>query len=83
MFDVVQVQILNNSVCDALFGIMTDNMMCTAGDNGRGTCYGDSGGPAVVQQPDGSFVQVGLFFWGGLAGVCGIFTNVSDPHRSS
>jgi hypothetical protein len=53
-----QVQILDNSVCQALYGIMTDNMMCTSGDNGRGTCYGDSGGPAVVKQPDGSYVQV-------------------------
>ena len=33
-------------------------MMCTSGNNGRGTCYGDSGGPAVVLQPDGTYVQV-------------------------
>ena len=26
--------------------------------NGRGTCYGDSGGPAIVKQADGSYVQV-------------------------
>ena len=26
--------------------------------DGRGTCYGDSGGPAIVKQPDGSYVQV-------------------------
>ena len=29
--------------------------------NGRGTCYGDSGGPAIVKQPDGSYVQVFYF----------------------
>jgi hypothetical protein len=58
LFYTEQVQILDNSVCQALYGIMTDNMMCTSGDNGRGTCYGDSGGPAVVKQPDGSYVQV-------------------------
>jgi hypothetical protein len=58
LFYAEQVQILDNSVCQALYGIMTDNMMCTSGDNGRGTCYGDSGGPAVVKQPDGSYVQV-------------------------
>ena len=29
--------------------------------NGRGTCYGDSGGPAIVKQPDGSYVQVFFF----------------------
>jgi hypothetical protein len=55
---VLQVQILNNSICQNLYGIITDNMMCTSGDNGRGSCYGDSGGPAVVKQPDGTYVQV-------------------------
>ena len=29
--------------------------------NGRGTCYGDSGGSAIVKQPDGSYVQVVYF----------------------
>ena len=55
---ILQVQILNNSICQSLYGIITENMMCTSGDNGRGSCYGDSGGPAVVRQPDGTYVQV-------------------------
>ena len=54
----VEVEILDNKACNDLFGIMTENMMCTSGDNGRGTCFGDSGGPAIVTQPDGSYVQV-------------------------
>lgn len=64
----VEVQILNNSICQNLYGIITDNMMCTSGDNGRGSCYGDSGGPAVVKQPDGTYVQVGVLSFGALAG---------------
>ena len=42
--------------------------MCTSGDNGRGTCFGDSGGPAIVKQPDGSWVQVGIAAFGALSG---------------
>ena len=57
----VDVQILNNQVCSDLYGPMiTETMMCTSGSNGRGSCYGDSGGPALVEDVDGSFVQVGI-----------------------
>ena len=34
------------------------SLMIISSSNGRGTCYGDSGGPAIVKQPDGSYVQV-------------------------
>ena len=64
----VQVEILDNDVCNRLYGIMTETMMCTSGSNGRSTCYGDSGGPAVIQQPDGTYVQVGILAFGALAG---------------
>jgi len=64
----VEVEILDNDECNRLFGIMTETMMCTSGSNGRGTCYGDSGGPAIVKQPDGSYVQVGILSFGALAG---------------
>ena len=44
----VDVQILNNQVCSDLYGPMiTETMMCTSGSNGRGSCYGDSGGPGI------------------------------------
>ena len=56
----VEVEILPNKACNDLYGIMTETMMCTSGNNGRGTCFGDSGGPAIVKQPDGSYVQVSL-----------------------
>lgn len=64
----VEVEILENDDCNRLYGIMTETMMCTSGNNGRGTCYGDSGGPAVVLQPDGTYVQVGILAFGALAG---------------
>jgi len=64
----VEVRILDNNDCHVLYGIMTETMMCTSGDNGRGTCFGDSGGPAIVKQPDGSYVQVGILSFGALAG---------------
>jgi len=64
----VEVEILDNDECNRLYGIMTETLMCTSGNNGRGTCYGDSGGPAVVLQPDGSYVQVGILAFGALAG---------------
>merc|ERR1712106_521361 len=64
----VEVEILDNKACNDLYGIMTENMMCTSGDNGRGTCFGDSGGPAIVTQPDGSYVQVGILSFGAQAG---------------
>jgi len=65
----VDVQILNNQVCSDLYGPMiTETMMCTSGSNGRGSCYGDSGGPALVEDVDGSFVQVGIVSFGASNG---------------
>lgn len=65
----VDVQILNNQVCSDLYGPMiTETMMCTSGSNGRGSCYGDSGGPALVKDVDGSFVQVGIVSFGASNG---------------
>ena len=46
----VQVEILPNEDCHRLYGIMTENMMCTSGANAQGSCFGDSGGPAIVRQ---------------------------------
>ena len=54
----VQVEILPNEDCHRLYGIMTENMMCTSGANAQGSCFGDSGGPAIVRQVRAS---VGLY----------------------
>ena len=34
----VSVKILDNDVCDYYYGVMTDTMMCTSGENGHGPC---------------------------------------------
>jgi secreted trypsin-like serine protease len=41
--------------------------MCTLDPPAKATggCYGDSGGPAIAQRPDGSFVEVGITSTGG------------------
>ena len=52
----VQVEILPNEDCHRLYGIMTENMMCTSGANAQGSCFGDSGGPAIVRQVRASVV---------------------------
>lgn len=41
--------------------------MCTLDSPAKATggCYGDSGGPAIAQRPDGSFVEVGITSTGG------------------
>lgn len=49
-------------------------------ENGKGSCNGDSGGPAYVRQSDGRLVQVGLNSRGTSPTTClevGVFTNVS------
>ena len=48
--------------------MITETMMCTSGSNGRGSCYGDSGGPALVADLDGSYVQVGIVSFGAING---------------
>ena len=50
---------LANTECSELYGpIITENMMCTSGQNSRGSCFGDSGGPAIVKNDEGFYVQV-------------------------
>ncbi|XP_065581286.1 ovochymase-1-like isoform X2 [Artemia franciscana] len=64
----VDIKIIENNECDHFFGIMTDTMMCTSGEGGKGPCGGDSGGPTMILQEDGSYVQVGILAFGALAG---------------
>lgn len=44
---------------------LNDNMICAGvAAGGRDSCYGDSGGPLMVRQGDGSWLQVGVVSWG-------------------
>jgi hypothetical protein len=62
----VSVPVVSQAECQSAydeFGIsIEDNMLC-AGELGRGTCFGDDGGP-VLQERDGEMVQVGIVSFG-------------------
>ncbi len=58
---------------EAAFDILTsnlgpalnDNMVCAGVASGeRTSCNGDSGGPLMIKQADGSWLQVGVVSWG-------------------
>lgn len=50
---------------DNLGEALTGNMLCAGIASGQRTsCYGDSGGPLMVRQNDGSWLQVGIVSWG-------------------
>ena len=47
------------------YNTITDNMICAGYETlSKGACYGDSGGPLMVQQPDASWMQIGIVSWG-------------------
>ncbi|XP_042857306.1 chymotrypsin BII-like [Penaeus japonicus] len=41
----VDVPVMTNADCDAVYGIVGDGVVCIDGADGKGTCNGDSGGP--------------------------------------
>lgn len=55
----VDVQIISNSECNSIFGIIRDTNICTSGAQGTGSCSGDSGGPLTVNG-----LQVGVVSFG-------------------
>jgi len=59
----VEVITNNNTECyDSYGGLFTDRMIC-AGDPGKGSCHGDSGG-ALVTDEGGYYSQIGVVSWG-------------------
>ncbi|KXJ80485.1 hypothetical protein RP20_CCG024817 [Aedes albopictus] len=56
--------IQTNTACNIRFlGLIQPENICLAGDNGRGACSGDSGGPMTISR-DGKTVQVGVVSFG-------------------
>lgn len=77
--------ILINNLGDAL----SENMICAGVSSGeRTSCNGDSGGPLMIRQPDGKWLQVGIVSWGriplnsgkrcGNPELYGVYTRVSN-----
>ncbi|XP_063380322.1 phenoloxidase-activating enzyme-like [Cydia fagiglandana] len=72
-----QVQLISPNTCRKYFQV-TDGMLCAAGRNGQDSCFGDSGGPIVVEQ-QGNFQLMGIVSFGDSK--CGgskpsVYTNV-------
>ncbi|XP_062549413.1 brachyurin-like [Armigeres subalbatus] len=56
--------IQTNTACNIRFlGLIQAENICLSGDNGRGACSGDSGGPLTISR-DGQTVQVGVVSFG-------------------
>jgi secreted trypsin-like serine protease len=81
----VELPLVSLQTCQEAYKGRGDNIdrrnLC-AGDKagGRDSCSGDSGGPLVVHEPDGGYVQLGIVSWGrgcGLANFYGVYTRVS------
>jgi len=78
----VEVIATNNTECyDAYGGGITDRMIC-AGDLGKDSCRGDSGG-ALVTDEGGYYSQIGVVSWGGLCAQDepGVYARVTSTAR--
>jgi secreted trypsin-like serine protease len=81
----VEVPIVSNATCNApssYDGAVTTNMLC-AGLNagGKDSCWGDSGGPLIVPDGSGGWLQAGVVSWGyGCAqpNLYGVYARVSQ-----
>lgn len=64
----VQTSVISNQQCNSIYGIVTDGHVCLAGDGGRGSCNGDSGGPTVIEGHNGPQTVIGCVSFGASAG---------------
>lgn len=79
--DVLQeagIPIISNLQCNAVFGNITDAMICGGPQNNTDACNGDSGGPLMVQD-NGAWVQIGVVSFGfRCAAQPGVYARVSS-----
>jgi secreted trypsin-like serine protease len=78
----VSLPIVSNQTCDSSYrGSITENMLCAGYvEGGKDACAGDSGGPLMVPQPGGGWVQAGIVSWGydcALPNYYGVYTRIS------
>ena len=57
--------VISNESCQQTWtGIVTNGTICSSGAGGKGSCYGDSGGPMILSQNGGSWIQIGITSFG-------------------
>lgn len=79
----VSLPLVDPTRCQQSTEVITDAMLCAGYETlTMGACYGDSGGPLMVQQPNGSWTQIGIVSWGPFgciaSGMYDVFTRVSS-----
>ncbi len=78
----VQVPIVDDRQCDTTVGIDETSMVCAGNDlGGADSCNGDSGGPLMVTDAAGAFIQVGTVSFGtgcGFPTQYGVYGRVGD-----
>uniref|UniRef100_A0A0P4YX08 limulus clotting factor C n=1 Tax=Daphnia magna TaxID=35525 RepID=A0A0P4YX08_9CRUS len=77
------VRVITNEKCfEEYDSVITDEMICTSGEDHQGSCYGDSGGPMNFRQADGTWKQIGIVSFGSNqgceSGYANGFTRVSS-----
>ncbi|GFO77848.1 transmembrane protease serine 9 [Bathymodiolus platifrons methanotrophic gill symbiont] len=79
----VNLPLIDNALCDAAMGDITQDMLCAGNGLGeKDTCFGDSGGPLVVFDTESrTWRQAGITSWGyGCAepGFYGVYTRLKN-----
>lgn len=82
----VDIPLISNETCKGVFGNnITSRMICAGFDlGGKGSCYGDSGGPLFGYYADArAGLQTGIVSWGvkscAQAHTYGVYTRISNP----
>ncbi|MBX2997332.1 MAG: trypsin-like serine protease [Caldilineaceae bacterium] len=78
----VSLPIVSNQTCNSSYGgSITENMLCAGySQGGKDACSGDSGGPLIVPQSEGRWIQAGIVSWGydcALPNYYGVYTRIS------
>ncbi|KAK5640981.1 hypothetical protein RI129_009528 [Pyrocoelia pectoralis] len=65
----VELTTISNAACrDIYSSAVTDSVVCCTGEDTKSTCNGDSGGPLIQIQENGTPVHVGVVSFGHVAG---------------
>lgn len=56
----IDVKVISNADCAAIYGDIPNGILCTSGEQGTGSCNGDSGGPLVNNNQQIGVVSFGV-----------------------